>query len=814
MLQRITEAFDTYRSVMVQMPAGTGKTHLLAGVISKEVVSGQVWVIAHRRELVAQIEDTLRRYGMYTDDGTGVRVMSVQWLSRHWDDAGGPPELIIIDEAHHSLAVSYKELWRRYPDVRKLGVTATPCRLRRQGFTGLYEVLLQSWSINRFIAESRLSLYDYISILPDSDDQKIVDSLERRGADGDFSLKEMSAKLDVMPTIGRLFDTVERYVPSRKGIVYAIDIAHALHIAGYYTAHGINAVEISSKTPAARRKELTDGFRRGDIDVLVNVDLFGEGFDCPDVEFIQLARPTLSLSKYLQQVGRGMRSAQGKSHCTILDNVGLYRLFGLPSADRDWQAMFEGRMPGKGKVSRNGDSLLVQAMAVGRQRQETDDERTRMVTLLTHESHEDNIMVDYGYRVVGNVGRMGVAGLDGTEVLPCVYDTVELCGHGLAFVSSSGKTGVGGLWVDLTNGITFARRPEVIRKDFLELCSSDGFRFYPRVMTRMMTGDTYITKTAVEGEWGVGIRFRNLYVERLNPRKVYIFKEKYRGSSLFEDEHGSLFFKRDECMPLAVITEQEWKMMKMQNDTEADVERLRLEEFICGRNYNVRGVFFDGNENICDFNERSDLRVTHSPETGLYGLGKVLSGKGKERLLMLLDEQWAYISPPAFGIRICRKQDGRYVVKDDGYYTDDNVIDREFYFAGFMDGGFLHLVEATPEKAEYWVDLKTQFRHDSIPVVEKAGFLELVNEGKMCFVRNRKQLRGYPFARDDIRMGVGVCFIGKRIVFPKEKLSVFRIVNRCADNRHYVITGGDGTASRFYDMYYDGEHVPSVVMRR
>ena len=77
--------------------------------------------------------------------------------------------------------------------------------------------------------------------------------------------------------------------------------------------------------------------------MLVSVDLFSEGFDCPDVEFVQLARPTLSLTKYLQMVGRGLRVAEGKGYCVVLDNVGLYKRFGLPSAQHDWQRLFEGR---------------------------------------------------------------------------------------------------------------------------------------------------------------------------------------------------------------------------------------------------------------------------------------------------------------------------------------------------------------------------------------------------------------------------------------------------------------------------------------
>ena len=139
-----------------------------------------------------------------------------------------------------------------------------------------------------------------------------------------------------------------------KGIVYAIDIAHAEHIAEYYREQGVNALALSSKTDMKERKEAVEAFRASSvivhhqllkdkpIQVLVSVDLFSEGFDCPDVEFIQIARPTLSLAKYLQMIGRGLRPNKGKEWCTIIDNVGMYRRFGLPSGERDWGMFFEG----------------------------------------------------------------------------------------------------------------------------------------------------------------------------------------------------------------------------------------------------------------------------------------------------------------------------------------------------------------------------------------------------------------------------------------------------------------------------------------
>lgn len=348
--RRVFDAWRNHACVMVQMPTGTGKTHLLASVIY-DLLSAEpeqcVWIIAHRRELVEQIENTVARYGIRKEDGQ-VRAMSIQWLSCHWNDIHNAPALIVIDEAHHALAESYKELWARYPHAKKLGMTATPCRLNRKGFTDLFDTLVTSDSIADFISEGWLSVFDYASIKPDSDDQKLIDSLSKRSWDGDFQIKEMNAVLNKRPTIERLYESVRHYADGKKGIVYAISIGHARNIASYYSERGMNAVAIDSKTPALRRKQFVEDFKQGRIQILVNVDVFSEGFDCPDIEFVQMARPTLSLAKYLQQVGRGLRKSKGKEYCMLIDNVGLYRMFGLPIANRDWQAMFEGRLAGKG----------------------------------------------------------------------------------------------------------------------------------------------------------------------------------------------------------------------------------------------------------------------------------------------------------------------------------------------------------------------------------------------------------------------------------------------------------------------------------
>ena len=480
MKERIEKALRLHRSVMAQMPTGTGKTYLLTAVIDSFVSNNpmeKVWIVAHRRELVSQIDETVRKFHSYSASNTSsllssVKAMSIQWLMRHYDEIEEEPGMIVIDEAHHALAKTYKEMWERFPKAKFLGLTATPCRLNGKGFTDLFDVLVQSWSVPEFISKGRLATYDFVSIKSDGVTQRLIDSLQKRGADGDYQNKEMDMLLNKKPSIERLYQSLEEFGKDRKGIVYAINISHANAIAEFYREHGIAAVAIDSKTPSSLRKELIERFkassfssfsekqssglhhdfskitpslftlkegstshpdpltlrgeggnrptrcseplrskdggpskvspdcagwdrltdaclrpadgltatclRAGDglgatclrpadrladgaadrlgatclraadelapIQVLVNVDIFSEGFDCPDVEFVQLARPTLSLAKYLQMVGRGLRVAKGKKNCVIIDNVGLYRVFGLPSQVWNWNAMFEGKL--------------------------------------------------------------------------------------------------------------------------------------------------------------------------------------------------------------------------------------------------------------------------------------------------------------------------------------------------------------------------------------------------------------------------------------------------------------------------------------
>ena len=449
MLGRINEAWKSCRSVMVQMPTGTGKTVLMSEVIRSErlKVKGEkcrILVVAHRRELIEQIQDQIKRTEEQNNKDRGLAlalsqseaterteeqnleiirteghknidtiteeqnlviirtegqdfeikrteeqnnkdilagerddivVTSIQKLARAKE---GDPlfainfSLIIVDEAHHAVAKTYRRLWEMWPEAKFLGLTATPCRLSGEGFENLFDVLLQSEDIQWFIDKGWLSDFEYVSARPDSLMMHQIGGLKKRGADGDYQTKEMATVMDVPESIAHLYDSYEAFAQGKKGIVYAINQEHARHIAAYYASKGVNCAVIDSSTPTSERDAIVEAYktslwgqaprqsatwgltpgvsRKGQVDVIVNVDIFSEGFDCPEVEFIQLARPTLSLNKYLQQVGRGMRVSEGKECVLILDNVGLYQMFGLPTDARDWRLMFEGRMAGKGQT--------------------------------------------------------------------------------------------------------------------------------------------------------------------------------------------------------------------------------------------------------------------------------------------------------------------------------------------------------------------------------------------------------------------------------------------------------------------------------
>ena len=836
MVMRVQEAFKHHDAVMVQMPTGTGKTMVLANIVFSflEKSNNPIWIVAHRRELVSQIKETIfskitpslftLKEGDFSkthpssltlkggstafpkplspqgtgdvtapprcseplrskvggpskvspdcagwdrlgatclrpaeglgdrlaekEDGTSsnliekpldsslftlrsslIKVTSIQWLSRHYGEMEEKPGLIVIDEAHHALAETYAEVMNAYPKAKKLGLTATPYRLNGKGFTDLFDTLLCSWSMEKFIAEGRLSLYDYYSIKPDSADQLLIDSLQKRGADGDYQQKELNEVMDVKPSLERLCLTIKEYVPGKKGIVYAISIQHAEHIAEFYRENGIKAVAISSKTPLAERQELIGRFKSSslssslnsasdDIEVLVSVDLFSEGFDCPDVEFIQLARPTLSLAKYMQMVGRGLRVAEGKEYCVILDNVGLYKRFGLPSVDRDWQSMFEGRT--------SLENILQEAcMQVNSHNCRMDlmmDGDEEMMKIINHEHQQQMIMDTYGYQIVENEkGLKGIKDKDGKMILECQYKKIEVTNDGFAYCYIRKKAGRKE-WIDLRNRLWFANKPQSVKLMGIDFCTEDGKKLYPRIQSKYIDEKTYLTVKTMELQVGTGLSWKHRFIPWDEPNKVYMYKEGEGNSRLYIDENEQYYVQKNIGSQLEKVDSREELAEFAQKDKEEREEGL---------------------EKL----KNSYKNYEYYPVDHLYPIKKYL-GTAKDKITIEKDGIW-------------------------------------------------HVEDAQANES-FWVDPITHRKHYTRPVLFKRGYLNIIREGDWCYVRNIPGLMNRPLRQWEIVADDNICVINNKYLIEKsEPDQWYKICRRTDDFSYFSVLA----------CYYESEYI-------
>ena len=778
MVKRVLETFRYHDSVMVQMPTGTGKTMVLANIVFSflEKSNNPIWIVAHRRELVSQIKDTifskthpssLALKGGSTSTpspssseggdvtalrcseplrskvggaskpspdclsaGALIKVTSIQWLSRHYGEMEEKPSLIVIDEAHHALAETYAEVMNAYPKAKKLGLTATPYRMNGKGFTDLFDMLLCSWNMERFIAEGRLSLYDYYSIKPDSAAQLLIDSLQKRGVDGDYQQKELNEVMDVRPSLERLCLTVKEYVPGKKGIVYAISIQHAEHIAEYYRDNGIKAVAISSKTPLAERQELIERFKSSslssslkskddEIEVLVSVDLFSEGFDCPDVEFIQLARPTLSLAKYMQMVGRGLRVAEGKEYCVILDNVGLYKRFGLPSVDRDWQSMFEGRTSLE-------DILQEACMQVNSHNCRMDlmmDGDEEMMKIINHEHQQQMIMNTYGYQIVENEkGLKGIKDKDGKMILECQYKKIDVTNDGFAYCYIRKKVGRKE-WIDLRNMLWFANKPQSVKLMGIDFCTEDGKKLYPRILSKYIDEKTYLTVKTLELQVGTGLNWKHRFIPWDEPNKVYLYIKGEGNSRLYVDEDGRYFAQENIGSQLVKVNSPEGLAEfaeKDKQERENDAEALK----------------------------------NAYPHYEFYPVDKVKFPVQIRRNTKCENK-----------IRI--EKDGIWHVEDDWFHES------------------------------YWVDPITHRKHYTRPVLFKRGYLNILKEGDWCYVRNIPGLRYRPLRQWEIVADDNICVINNKYLIEKSEPDQWYKICRRTDDFSYF-----SVLACFYESEY------------
>lgn len=346
--KRVYDAFrEGKRSVMLQIPTGGGKTIIFASMINDGQNADpprRTLILAHRKELIEQAADKLKRgYGVESgiikagiepDYNLFSQVGSVQSVINRELPHG--IDLCIIDEAHHvqndnSYGKIKERLLEQNPNCKFLGVTATPVRLNGRGFENIFETLIEGISIEELINHDPPYLVKPKYYLTPIDLGKI------KMTGGDYNQKELADAYEGKVSNQELIDNWKDIADGLQTIGFAINIEHSQSIVAYFKKCGIRAEHIDGGTDPKLRSELIRKFADKEIQVLYNVGVFDEGFDVPGIECVQLARPTKSLVKYMQMVGRGLRPAEGKDACIILDNAGLLVEHGPVELPRHWE---------------------------------------------------------------------------------------------------------------------------------------------------------------------------------------------------------------------------------------------------------------------------------------------------------------------------------------------------------------------------------------------------------------------------------------------------------------------------------------------
>ena len=330
-------------------PTGSGKTVLFSYITSQVLKRGsRVIIVAHRREILDQISATLKCVGVphgFIQAGKSmsnqpVMVASVQTLAIRLDKIP-VPDLVIIDEAHHSVCNSYVKMFAAWPTAKFIGVTATPERLDGKGLGAMFDRMVMGPSVQWLIDNGFLAQPIYYA------PEKSVDLSKVHKIVGDFDRHEAAEIMDTPRITG---DAVAHYckiIGRQRAVAFCITVAHAQHVAEQFCSAGIPAASIDGTlTPEIRRQRVND-LTSGKILVLTSCELISEGFDLPAVNAAILLRPTHSLSLHLQQLGRALRPYPGKTNAIILDHVGNCLRHGLAEEEREWD--LEGREKRKAK---------------------------------------------------------------------------------------------------------------------------------------------------------------------------------------------------------------------------------------------------------------------------------------------------------------------------------------------------------------------------------------------------------------------------------------------------------------------------------
>lgn len=333
-----------HNRIVLQAATGAGKTVMGSALINYFVSEGKkVLFLAHRRELITQASNTMSKLGvrhgiimagMKQNGFESVQIASIDTLrSRALDgDKMDLPDadLVIIDEAHRSLSPTYVRLIKEYPEALVVGLTATPVRADGTGLGVIYEDMVQAPSIKELTEAGNLCPADYYApTIPD---------LRKVGTIGnDYNAKDLNEAMDKPKLVGNIVETWLHIAKDTSTIVFASGVKHSIHLKDQFTEAGITAAHLDGSTPNEEREEILEKFNKGEIKVICNCMVLTEGFDAPIAKTCVLARPTKSLSLYIQMVGRVLRPYEGKDRAIVIDHSGAVHTNGFATDEHKWK---------------------------------------------------------------------------------------------------------------------------------------------------------------------------------------------------------------------------------------------------------------------------------------------------------------------------------------------------------------------------------------------------------------------------------------------------------------------------------------------
>ena len=311
-------------SIIVQSPPRSGKTVVMAHIAKGATDKGnKVLFFSHRKEINEQVYKTFESNNVNMDL---VIIGGVQSLVRKLDKLD-EPTIILIDEAHHSKATSYKRIIDHFPNAYKLLFTGTPIRLDGSGFDDIAEDIILGKSVKWLQEHGRIALFKYYAPL-------MIDMSRLKKRAGEFTKGSVD---ETMKTViyGDVIKHYEKLAKGKQAIVYTHSVEASENVSKAFNEVGYNSIAVSGKTPREAREAAMQAFRNGDLKIMVNCELFTEGIDLPNVDVCIMLRPTQSLSLYLQFAMRALNPREGKT-AIIIDHVGNVERFGLPNQDREW----------------------------------------------------------------------------------------------------------------------------------------------------------------------------------------------------------------------------------------------------------------------------------------------------------------------------------------------------------------------------------------------------------------------------------------------------------------------------------------------